>query len=215
VFEVLGVLPSASDEEIRIAYEGKLKSFQKRGAESAKVLEVREAYGKIASLQGRRDYLIRQYEESGELVEGARDIFSPEELQEIGKKYLDRKQFDRAEKIFEDSIRLFKEDGLSYSYYGFTIFRKAHGLEGKERDLMKDRALKALMKGVQLAPQEAKAHFLLGRVFSIEKDFERAQIALEKTLSIDPKFRAASTELRVINMRLEKQKSTSFIKWKR
>jgi predicted TPR repeat methyltransferase len=78
-----------------------------------------------------------------------------------------------------------------------------------------DRARKAMIRGAQLASEDSEAHFLLGKVFSLDKDYDKASIEFQKVLSLDPKHQQASSELRVVQMRMEKEKNTSFIRWKR
>ncbi|HLG18535.1 MAG TPA: response regulator [Bdellovibrionota bacterium] len=213
-FELLGISAEASDEEVRRAFEAKVNEVGDDPARSARTRELREAYAAIATAQGRRDYFIRLYEKGEKLPPEGRDSFAPRELIDIGKKYLEKKDFKRARQVFTDAVNFFPDEGLPCTYLGYSVLRAAAAGETVD-NTEKERAKKAMIRGTQLSPNDAETHYLVGRIFALEKNYEKALAAFRKTLAVKPNFLEAASELRLIERRMEKEKETSFIKWKR
>jgi cytochrome c-type biogenesis protein CcmH/NrfG len=108
---------------------------------------------------------------------------------------------------------LHPENGIFPGFLGYSIILRSQTAQDvDEKDF--ERAKKAIIKGSQLSPDNAEVHYLMGRAFAFEKDFEKAANAFKHVLALNPKHREAASELRLMEMRLDKQKSTSFIKWK-
>ncbi len=214
-FELLGVSDQVSDEEIRKAYDEKMAPLRDAPAWDARPTAYRRAYEMIGTLQGRRDFIIRTYQSEGKLPGEPRDIFKPAELLAIGKQFLEKKEFLRATKVFEDAMRWFKEYGIAYVYYGFAQIQAAHVAGLVDREAF-EKWKRIVIRGTQVSPNEAEGHYIMGRIFSLEQDYEKAGIAFKRALSADPKFHQAEVELRLAEKRSQKKEisSVSFIKWK-
>ncbi len=213
-FAILDVSPKASDVEVQRAYEEKLEHFSSRNASPEEIAELREAYRRIASNQGRRDYLIRIYEDGKRMQPEAKEVFKYEELLEIGQSFLSKKAYSQASLVFQDATAFFPEEGMGFSLLGYTTFQQEFSKQNRDEKIL-ERAKKAMFKGIQLTPFQAEPAYFLGRAFFLEEDYKSSVHWFQKALSADSKHRGAATELRLAQMRMEKQNNTSFIKWKR
>jgi tetratricopeptide (TPR) repeat protein len=64
-----------------------------------------------------------------------------------------------------------------------------------------DNAIEMLHEEIQLSPQSARTHYLLGRAYSQQKRFTEAVNHYEKTITLDPNWTAAYYELATTLMR--------------
>lgn len=212
-FEVLSVPVNVTDEEVREIFDKKLAQVEGSEEEQRRL---RKAFYVIGSLQGRRDYLIRVYEEEGELPDDAREIFQPKEFLTIGKRFLNKRDFEQAQRVFLDGIALFPEEGMFYSYLGLSILQKLSATgKSKEFDKELEQARKAMIKATHISSTDPEVHYLVAQLFTFDKDYENAIKALRICLQLSPDHKSAGTELRLLQRRAEKKSQSSFIKWKR
>ena len=64
-----------------------------------------------------------------------------------------------------------------------------------------------LQRAVQLSPRCARAHYYLGVVLREEGDLDRADLELRQATELDKRMTEAAAELRLINIRREKEKA--------
>jgi len=212
-FQILGVPESATDDQIRKAFEAKQKALTDPSPLNENARNLRKAYELIASLQGRRDYLGRALQRDGTLPAQAREIFSPTEVFNVAKKFFEKKDYDRAGRVFQTGMELFPDEGMMFCYLGYcrilSLLAKGEP-DKKEFEKWKN----VTIRGTQLASLEADAHYLMGRVFTLEKEYEKAMSAFRRAVSLKADYKIAASELRLLEMRAEKKKEASLIRWK-
>jgi tetratricopeptide (TPR) repeat protein len=200
-FLVLGVRPNATDDQVRKAFETKMGELDTESKRRKEEKRLRSAYEAIGSIQGRRDYLMRLYEESGKLPKVTESVFQPYEFIEIGRKFLDKSDFARARQVFLDGVAAFPEEGLLYSYLGQTMIQQSSGVE-KARDY--ERGRRMMIHATQLAPDRAETHLMLGEIFLREKDYEKGAKAFRKAISLSAHHPVAEEKLKICQRAMEK-----------
>lgn len=219
-FEVLGVSMTATDVDVRQAFQEKMEALDSVAEQSEKERGLKEAYETIGSIEGKRAYLIRLYEESGSLPRGVSGVFQAVEFVSTGKSFIASKDLARARKVFLDGAALFPEHSVILAYLGYvSVLQLARGgelagkgLAGKEFD----RGKKAVIKATQMMSDEPETHYLVAKVFILERDFEKAQKALNRTLTLSPSHKEAKDDLKMCQRKVEQDKKAnrSFVKWK-
>lgn len=212
-FEILGVSQNCSDEDVRRTYVSLAKRTHpdrfsgcseavKRLAEEVFGL-VSQAHERLADLRGREAYRLElvQGRREAEALEEGRRALAAEQVFQRGEAALRAKRHAEAFEAFREAVELYPEEGEYLAYLGWTRY-----LTDPDDPQARDEARKALKRSAKLAPDSEKPYLLLGllckgigRIDQAERMFMRAVDQRSDCLD-------ALRELRLINLRREKQK---------
>ncbi len=212
-FEILGVSEKATDDDVRRAYvELAKRTHPDRFAGSSDAVRllaeeifglVSRAYETLADTSRRFAYRMERAggaRAAADLEEGHRALAAEQQFQQ-GEAKLRRREFAEAAKCFESAAKLYPEEGEYLAHYGYALHLSTP--DDPERLLT---ALRAVKRGVKLAPERDVPLLLLGKLYLAAGKIDRAERALAKAVEIRPQSVDALRELRLIHMRREKEK---------
>jgi len=213
-FEILGLEETASDDEIRTAYEAlcerthpdRIGDAGRAARELAEQVfeRVEAAFGVISDPRRRQEHLLarrRAGREAAEQDEGRRAV-EAELLFQSGEAALRRRAYDEAVLRFREAVALNPEDGEYHAHLGWAI----HASRPDDRKRAEE-ALTHLKRGIKLARDREKPYLFLGRVCHVLGRPDAAVKMFTRAVQIQPDCVEALRELRLINMRREKEKS--------
>lgn len=212
-FAVLGVDEKASDEEIRAAYEqllervhpdrvGALPHAMRELAERV-FARVEAAWEMLRDPRRRQEQVLvrrRVGREAAERDEGRRAV-EAEMLFQKGEAALRARSYDAALRCFQQAIELFPDEGEYHAHVGWALH-----LTCPEDPKRAEEAIRHIKRGIKLASDREKPYLFLGRVC---KAMGREDVAVKmftRASQIQPECVEALRELRLINMRREKEK---------
>ncbi len=212
-FGVLGVSRDANDDQVRASYVDLAKRthpdhFSSSGAPVRQLAEevfglVSQAHEAVADARGREAYRI-------ELAQGAR---MEEEWDEARRALAAEKEFQRgtaalrarrhqaALESFREAVELYPAEGEYLAYLAYTTF-----LDNPDDHQVQQKAVTALRKSAKLAPDSEQPYLLLGQVFKAIDRPESAEKMFVQAVQQKSDCVEALRELRLINLRREKQK---------
>jgi serine/threonine protein kinase len=121
---------------------------------------------------------------SDDLTQSAQSVDASLKLEE-GIKLLKEKRFDEASVLFEDILTTEPLDDERLSeLYSEALVGHASQISNKEPE--KAKAL--LLKAVKLIPGSAQGHYLLGRIYTQQKDFTSAMASYQSAVELDPQM---------------------------
>jgi CheY-like chemotaxis protein/tetratricopeptide (TPR) repeat protein len=212
-FEILGLAETASAEEIRAAYECLCERTHpdRVGDAGAAVRELAErvfervenAFGVLSDPRRRQEHLLarrRAGREAAEKDEGRRAV-QAELLFQKGEAALRQRAFDEAVQCFEEAVALHPEDGEYHAHLGWAL-HVSRPDDRKRTEL----ALIHLKRAIKLARDREKPYLYMGRVCHAIGRSDVAVKMFTRAVQIQPECVEALRELRLINMRREKEK---------
>ncbi|MBW2499932.1 MAG: response regulator [Deltaproteobacteria bacterium] len=212
-FGVLGVAASASDEEIRNAFAALAKRVHPDRFHAAsgsvrqlggRVFErVSEAHKGISTAEARAAYarernLGRRVAEVED--EGRRALQAETEFQR-GQARMAERDYEGALQCFGRAIESYPAEGEYRSHYGWCLH-----LCHPDNDIMLEEALEHCREGVKLAKDREKPYLLLGRLYKAMGKTVTAKKMFMRAVQIKPQCVEAMRELRIMNMRRDKEK---------
>ncbi len=213
-YGVLGVSENPNDEEVREAYVHLAKRthpdrFSNAGDAVRRLAEeifgrVSQAHESLADARAREAYrlqLARGARREEELEEGRRALAAEKEFQK-GLGFLKARRHNPAFEAFKESVELYPKEGEYLAYLGWTRFLSAQSDREARRE-----AVKALKQAIKLAPDSEKPYLLLGQLYKACNAEEQAERMFMKAVQQKADCVEALRELRLINLRREKQKS--------
>jgi curved DNA-binding protein CbpA len=219
-FSLLGVTRDADQEAIKNAYFAlvkllhpdvlarfQIRELQKEAIEVFKAIN--EAYQVLSDK--RKRILYEQSRSSGkyrvstptqvkaqkDAVEEARVFFHK------GMQSLQRRVYNEAQESFKRACELDPKTGRYLAYLGHAYMMDETIPETKR----KHDALDLLQKAVELSPEDHEVHYLLSLYYKTSGDTQKQKKALRDALEINPKHIESAREMRLLTMRLQKQKS--------
>jgi tetratricopeptide (TPR) repeat protein len=212
-YKTLGVPFSAGDAEIRMAYSNLVKESHPdrfHGASSsvrqlaAQVFDrISQAHKAIATEEGRKAYadeLTRGRKSNASEAEGRRALEAETEFQK-GEKLVAARDYEGALLCFGRAIENFPSEGEYYANYGWCLY-----LCHPDNEVMLSEALEHCRKGVKLAKDREKPYLLLGRLYKAMGRAGAAKKMFTRAVEIRPQCVEAMRELRIMNMRRDKDK---------
>jgi CheY-like chemotaxis protein len=213
LFEVLGVSQNAEDHDVRAAYVDLAKRthpdrFSGSGEAIRRLAE--EVFGRISlahetltDRRGRDGYRLQlaQGARLEEEMEEARRALAAEQEFQKGAVALKARRYNPAFEAFKSAVDLYPQEGEYLAYLGWTRFLSAQRDEAAQKE-----AVKALRHAAKLAPDSDKPYLFLGQLLKATGRHEPAERMFVKAVQVKSDCVEALRELRLINLRREKQK---------
>jgi CheY-like chemotaxis protein/tetratricopeptide (TPR) repeat protein len=212
-YAVLEVSDSASDDEIREAHERLCEQAHPdrfHGASgsvrqlAAQVFDrIEEAYKGIATAQDRGLYagtLAKHTRASSVEDEGRRALRAETEFQN-GEALMQKRDYESALVCFGRAMENFPSEGEYRAHYGWCLY-----LCHPDNEVMLAEALEHCREGVKLAKDREKPYLLLGRLYKAMGKAVAAKKMFTRAVQIKPRCVEAMRELRIMNMRRDKDK---------
>jgi len=212
-FEVLGVAETASQDEIRTAYEqlSERTHPDRVGASSDAVRELAEqvfqrvevAFEQLGDPRRRQEYLLarrRAGREAAERDEGRRAVEAELSFQK-GQVALRQRAYDQALRCFREATELHPDEGEYHAHLGWAL----HCCHPEDRRRAEE-AIGHIKHGMKLARDHEKPYLFMGRVCHAMGRSDVAVKMFTRAVQIQPECVEALRELRLINMRREKEK---------
>lgn len=212
-YQTLGVAFSASDEAIRSAYTRLAKNTHPdrfHGASSSVRLlasqvfdRICQAHSAIATVEARHAYaeeLDRGRRVFAAEAEGRRALEAETEYQR-GEQMVAKRDYEGALLSFGRAMQNFPSEGEYHSNYGWCLY-----LCHPDSEVMLGEALEHCRKGVKLAKDREKPYLLLGRLYKVMGRVGPAKKMFTRAVEIQPQCVEAMRELRIMNMRRDKDK---------
>lgn len=117
-----------------------------------------------------------------------------------GNGLLNLKQYAKAVEAFGMAAHLDPEEGEYLAHLGYALF-----LSNPSNELVQREAQEHLAKGIKLSPNREIAYLFLGRIYKSVGETEVARKMFRRALQIKPEYHAALQEMRVLNLRDEKE----------
>jgi len=212
-FEIFGLPETASDEEIRAAYEQLCERTHPDrvggGGDAVRELaervfeRVEAAFGVLSDPRRRQEHLLarrRAGREAAEIDEGRRAVEAELHFQK-GQAALRQRAYDEALQCFQEAVELHPDEGEYHAHLGWALHI------GRPDDRKRaEQALVHLKRGIKLARDREKPYLFMGRVCHAIGRSDVAVKMFTRAVQIQPECVEALRELRLINMRREKEK---------
>jgi len=212
-YGVLGVAKTADDDVIQSAHASLAKqahpdrfhgaSSSVRQLASQVFARITEAYSAIATKDDRANYateLSKGRRVSAAEGEGRRALQDETEYQR-GEKLVAKRDYEGALACFGRAMENYPSEGEYRSHYGWCLY-----LCHPDSEVMLSEALEHCRRGVKLAKDREKPYLLLGRLYKATGRPVAAKKMFTRAVSIRPQCVEAMRELRIMNMRRDKQK---------
>ncbi|MBI3753229.1 MAG: DnaJ domain-containing protein [Deltaproteobacteria bacterium] len=210
-FEILGIGWDAGNGSIKKAYFKLAKEYHPdryhNNAQEVKTAAsdiftlINTAYTTLSNEKTRRAY--EESLKSGvkqDVTQDAANIMNAELQFQKGKVALSRKDYKSARESFEWTVRLNPDEGEYKTYMGWTIFN----LSPKDAAEVK-KAKELIQDGIAANPKQDKAYYFLGVIHRVEGRLEEAESCFNKAVEKNPNIPEALSELRLIQMRKQKE----------
>jgi curved DNA-binding protein CbpA len=216
LFQVLELPTTASKDEVKQAYFVAAKRYHpdrlvSMGLEALRsdvekiFRRVSEAYGTLYDDARRDEYkatLTQPKSDDAAAHAKAMSMLEAEMAWRRGEILLRKNDYAGAIRELEQAVALDTQNGEHLAY--LTWARLCAG------QMTHAEAKPNLNQSIKLSPKCARAYYYLGLCYKEEKDIERAYASFKKAHEIDQRMLDAEREMRLINMRREKEKSSGF-----
>ena len=212
-YAALGVRTTADDEEIRNAYASLAKqahpdrfhgaSTSVRQLASQAFDCITQAHASIATATARKSYseeLSRGRRNAAVEDEGRRALLAETEFQN-GEKLVAKRDYEGALLCFGRAMENFSSEGEYRAHYGWCLY-----LCHPDNEVMLGEALEHCREGLKLAKDREKPYLLLGRLYKVMGRTMAAKKMFTRAVQIQPRSVEAMRELRIMNMRSDKNK---------
>ena len=212
-FAILGVSESCNDDEVRASYVELAKRFHPdrfSGANDAvrRLAEeifglVSQAHEALADARRRTLYVLEQRRDERDAAareEGERALQAELQFQK-GEAALKRRDYPAALGHFGAALQRYPEEGEYHAHYGWVLY-----LCHPEDPTMLQEALEHVKRGAKLAQDREKPYLFLGRLYKAEGRGAAAEKMFTRAIQIQPDCVEALRELRLMNMRREKER---------
>ena len=165
-----------------------------------------EAYDTLSDMKKRIDYLKDM--EAGKI---GRESMAPEDEARIyahrGSLMMKRRQYGEAEKFFDMALERIPTENEYKLDLAWAIFQNKER-EDKER-LQKSKEV--LEEVLMTTGMNSRALFYMALHYKAKQEWERQRRYLLQALNTDPNYRDAQREMRLLEMRLKKQRTSGFM----
>jgi tetratricopeptide (TPR) repeat protein len=213
LFEVLEIPQAATKDEVKQAYFVAAKRYhpdrlvsmglEALRAEVEKIFRrISEAYGTLFDDTRREEYKTSLMKPSGDDAEAhakAMKMLEAEMAFRRGEMLLKKNDFMGAIRELEQSVALNPTEG---EHLAFLTWARVCAGQTTHAD-----AKPLFNQAIKLSPMCGRAYYYLGVCLKEDKDIDRAYNMFRKAKDLDPRLLDAEREMRLINMRREKEKS--------
>ncbi|HUT55631.1 MAG TPA: DUF4388 domain-containing protein [bacterium] len=200
-FSLLRIGQDADSVQVTEAYRRLRREYDKSnfppglsGEALAKLEEIHaqiiRAYETLRTLIGRREYLSRiQAEAEGKTTAAA---LKAEQYLQQGVQFVRKRDWPRAQAMFEKAVEARPEEPEYLGYLGWTIYSNPEE-QAAERT---ERAKTLIRKAIDINPQMDSSRVFLGKILKEEGKIQEAVEQLETALLCNAKCREAERELK-------------------
>jgi curved DNA-binding protein CbpA len=196
-YKILGISPSASDEEVKLAFFRLAKKYHpdrhrdaKDGEFDIKFTQINEAYNLLKDKASRTEY-DKRFKTVIRKTEGtAQDKYRSEELFGAAVQALKKNDVNSAIDLLKAAVRLEPDKAEYYSFLGTALAEKPRRLH-EAREMCE--------KAVEIEPYDVDNYIRLGMVYRKAGLDMRARKQFEKALRWEPDHPVARKELGLSN----------------
>jgi DNA-binding response OmpR family regulator/curved DNA-binding protein CbpA len=211
--EVLGLEPSATDAEIRRAYEGLAPVVHPDRVAGASAAvrqlagelhaQIADAYETLVDPLRRNAYLLerRRKQRRADKAAEARTTLEAELQFQCGEAALRQRDYAKALEAFGRAVELYPDAGEYHAHYGWALHLSHPGSKGKLAE-----AVGHVRRGLKLARDSEKPYLFMGRLLKAADRTDASEKMFTRAVQIQPECFEALRELRLIKMRREKSK---------
>ena len=197
-YEVLGVAPRVSAEEIKTAWFAAAKRYHsdafsgldlgsaRRVAEEL-FTRVNEANSALSDANRRAEYDVYLDRKAKGLPTDVGVILRAEGVFQRGEALFKSGRWDDAEAQFREAISLNDTEAEFHAFLGMAMFKRS----GKPEE-----ALPHVQKALKMEPRLQSGAIFLSQLYAAQGEVERAKSLLRKAIDKDPDFAQAKDELR-------------------
>jgi len=212
LFEVLGVAPTATKQEIRAAYLELARVFHPDRVPASVAPELRpkmerifarvtEAHATLTDDESRRKYEASLKGGGGEDASKVHRILEGELAFQKGLVLLRRRDFAGALTEAKKAVLLNPDEADHHALLGWALWQAA-----PDKTSVAQEAKAELQKAISLERRCYRAHLYLGEILLAENALQQAQACFQKVLDGDPENIEAQRGMRLCTLRLDKQK---------
>ncbi|MEZ4705069.1 MAG: DnaJ domain-containing protein [Bdellovibrionota bacterium] len=217
-FEILGIGVDANSVKIQENYFSMAKEYhpdrlkglaQKQREEAEKIFSrITEAYNTLSNRNRREEYKSKlKVQSEGISPNGdVNAVLKSETFFQEGISHLKKDNYDQAMVSFEKAIQLYDKEPEYSVQLGWATFRQG----------VKDKDEKSIHKGYELVRKHGKegaitkiSFYYMGMIEKFLGNLDKAKILFSKAADADPNNAKAASELRLLNMREERETSQS------
>ncbi len=212
-FEILGVEESATEQEIRAAFEKRAARlhpdhFRRSGDAVARLAnevfaQLNLAYQTLTDPRRRSEYLLNQRKDERDAVrerESQQALEAESHFQE-GQRLLAQRAYERALEAFGRALQLYPDAGEYHAHYGWAL----HLCHPDQPDIASE-AIEHVRRGIKLAGQRETSYLFMGRLCKVVGRVQLAEKMFARAVQLEPGCVEALRELRLINLRRQKSK---------
>ncbi len=212
-FEILRIGESATDSEIRAAYEREAERlhpdhYSRSGDAVAHLAKevfthLRLAYQTLMDPRRRTEYQLNQRRDERDVErqeESQRALEAEMEFQQ-GQRFLAERAYERALVSFGRALELYPDAGEYHAHYGWSL----HMCHPDEPAIAAE-AIEHVRRGIKLAAHRETSYLFLGRLCKATGRIAAAEKMFTRAVQIQPGCVEALRELRLIDMRRHKSK---------
>jgi len=213
LFEILGVDDQATDLDIEVAYERLAERTHpdhlSGSSEAVRQLavtvfrHVEQAFETLRDPKRRKLYVLelRRVDREAAVQEEQNRALEAEKEFQRGEAALEQRSYEDALVFFGRALERSPDEGEYHAHYGWTLH-----LCHPDNAQMAEEAIEHVRKGLKLASDREKPYLLMGRLCKATGRIEAAEKMFTRAIQVQPECVEALRELRLINMRREKQK---------
>jgi len=208
-FEVLGVAQDTDNNTIKNAYFKLAKEYHPDKYHNTPAMRsiasdifsiINASYNTLSEEKSRIAYLDSlKTGNKQDVVQEAANIMNAEMQFQKGKMALSKKNYNAAKEAFEWAIKLNPDEGEYKAYLGWSIFN----ISPKDTAEV-EKAKGIIEEAVSSNPNQDRAYYFLGVIYKMEGRIRDAETAFRKAVQKNPNIPEALSELRLIQMRKQK-----------
>jgi len=210
-YQLLGVAPTATNEQIREAYFSLAKDFHPDRVTAYSLTDIskeaeeifraiNEAHSTLTNAEARANY--DEELKTGGKKQAAHDAMAAEFAFQKGLVHFRKKNFPEALRHFQEAYKLNPEEGEHLAYVAWTLYADPKS----DKKSMLPKVKEQLLKAIRISPNSATCHYFLGEIYLAMDEERRAFTCFDKVLEIKPDHLEAQRHIRIIRMRRDKQK---------